>query len=622
MSVKLVDREAGERLYQYITGKLDALPPDLRDRDKLAKALLYIQRTYGLTPQQVKTRLLERKNFATSWNSATSRSLAEIGGKALERLADVLKTFYYKYGVSYPTLRLTDIGISVTGLSDDREMAVSTVLGFRAGEGYVAPKGEYIVDIDTSSFLGEDSLEKIIVRGDGNWVMTKSGEIRKIGDILEPERAFKIEGLEGWMETKDNRLDVEARPEVIEAVRKLLDSYVEPQLIFVKENGKPAMYIGVFDRSSYGRYILRVPDALITKAYVDPNAPDGALAHFSHSINKRRLPEVSENVRFTTKVFPKGSGKVFPLRLATRESNGVLFSVYYAPSDPEQAFFSPPKAPIVTYPVNDDIVANAVTDMAIIAYDIYILPEKDKIYFAGTNYNRKNIIYLVEINTPSKTVDQSILGNVFKIINPINYGTFTQKAIKAVKTLGLQPTIGISGDELSLFGVTTPIKKTENEKARNIREKIEKFKELPEKYTYVSLTGKDLVDILEKFNEQRRSEGHYLGNDILRIIAKQGGVAELEAYRDYGNERKTVWRKEIKFANSPNTPLDLKLYIENLAGSGKFPLITLTPHGFYNTKGLASLLKNAIFDIFFQPNGLPLATRIRAGNVVIYRILE
>jgi hypothetical protein len=616
MSVKLVDKEAGELLYQYITGKLDALPQSLRNQEKLVKALVYIEKTYGLTPQQVKAKLWARKNFATG------RSLTEIGGKALERLVEVLKTFYYKYGVYYPTLRLTDTGISVTGLSDDREIAVSTVLELRAGEGYVAPKGESIVDTNMSSFLSEDSLEKIIVRDDGNWVMTKSGGIRKIGDILEPERAVKIEGLERQMENKENRLDVEARPEVIEAVRKLLDSDEEPRLIFVKENGKPAMYIGVFYRPTHSRFILRVPDTLITKAYVDPNAPDGAIAHFSHSIKKRRLPEASENVRFTTKVFPKGSGMVFPLRLATRDSNGLLYNVYYAPSDPEEAFFRPPKEPIVTYPVNDDIVANAVTDMAMNTYEIYILPEKDKIYFAGTDYNRKNIIYLVEINTHSKTVDQSMLGNVFEIISRVYFGIFTQKAVKAVKTLGLQPTIGISGDELSLFGETAFIKKTEDEKARNIREKIEKFKELPEKYTYVSLSGRDLIDILEKFNELRRREGHYLGNDVLRIIAKQGGVAELEAYSDYGNERKTVWRKEIKFAISPNTPFDLKLYIENLAGSGKFPIIMLTPYRFYNTKGLASLLKNATFDIFFQPNGVPLATRIRVGNVVIYRILE
>lgn len=616
MSVRLVDREAGELLYQYITGKLDALPPSLRNQEKLVKALVYIEKTYGLTPQQVRAKLWARKNFATG------RALAEIRGKALEGLVGVLKTFYYKYGVSYPTLRLTDTGISVTGLSDDREIAVSTVLELRTGEDYVAPKGEVIVDINMSSFLSEDSLGKIIVRDDGNWVMTKSGEIRMIGDILEPERAVKIEGLERQMENKENRLDVEARPEVIEAFRKLLDSDVEPRLIFVKENGKPAMYIGAFDRPSERRYILRVPDALITKAYVDPNAPDGAIAHFSHSIKKKRLPEASENVRFTTKVFPKGSGMAFPLRITARDSNGELYNVYYAPSDPEEAFFNPIKEPLVTYPVSDDVVAKAVADMAMNAFDIYILPEKDRVYFAGTDYKRENISYLVEINTPAKTVDQSMLGNSFSVINRIDFGDFPEKAIKVVKTLGLQPTIGISGDELSLFGETALIHKTEDEKGRNIREKIEKFKELPEKYTYVSLSGRDLIDILEKFNELRRREGHYLGNDALRITVKQGGVAELEAYSDHGDEKNTVWRKEIKVADPQNAPSELKFYIESFAGSGKFPIIILTPKRFYDTKGLASLLKNATFDIFFQPNGVPLATRIRAGNVVIYRILE
>ncbi|MCI4407705.1 MAG: hypothetical protein JHC26_01345 [Thermofilum sp.] len=617
MSVKLVDKEAGERLYQYIAGKLDALPQELRDKEKLLKALVYIQRTYGLTPQQVMEKLKERKSVATKTNTA------EIGGKALERLVDVLKTLNDKYDIHSPTLRLTRSGLSIVGLSNDRQVAVSTELGFRAGEGYVAPPSDLIVYVDMYFFPEEDSPEKIIVRDDGVYVVENNGE-RKLGNIVEPDRALIIDSLERNMENKENRLDIEAKPEVLQTIRRLLASNVEPQLFFVKEGGKPAMYIGVFGKSPDNRFILRVPDSLITKAYVDPNAPDGALAYFSHSIKKKRLPVTSENAMFTTKVYPKDSHTVFPLRIVAKDGDGILYHVYYAPGDPEEAFFKPPGELLVTYPVNNDVVPNIMTDMLVNAYSVYLLPEKDKIYFVGTRYDEGDVIYLVELNTSAKIIDQASLNNVFKLTDAhAGLEGILSKAYKTAKTLGLQPSIDINkGNELSLFGVTGFIEKTEDEKAKTIKEKIEMLKELPEKYPYITLTGRDLIDILEKFNKEEESEDPYVGYDVLRINAKEGGVAELEACRENDNNKKVLWRKEIKISNPQNTPFNLKLYVENLARSGRLPLVERSWKGFYNTKELSSLLKNATIDIFFQPNGLPLFTRTRIGNITIYRSLE
>jgi len=615
MSVKLVDKEAGERLYQYIAGRLDALPQELRDKERLLKALVYVQRTYGLTPQQVMEKLRERKGIATS------RGIPEIRGKALERLAGVLKTFYNKYDVRHPELMLTGSGLSVIGLSSDRRVGVSTVLGFRAGEGYTAPPSVLTAVIDMDYFPEENVPEKIIIRDDGVYAVTNSGDSRKIGNIVESERAPIIDSLERNMESKESRLDIEAKPEVLQAIRKLLASEEEADLVFVKEGGKPAMYIGIFNKPPNNRYVVRVPDSLITKAYVDPNAPDGALTRFSYIITKKGLPETSENVLFTTKVFPRDSNKAFPLRIVTKGDDGVLYHVYYAP-DLEEVVFRPPEEPLVTYPISDDAVPNSIADMVPNVSDIYMLPEKDKIYFAGTDYKRENITNLVEINVPPKTVDQATLDNVFTIIDFDGAPGFLPTAYKIAKTLGLQPSIDISVDELSLFGTITSIGKAKDETAKTIREKIEKFKELPEKYTYITLTGKDLVDILEKFNEHKRSEDYYFGHDRLRINVKPGGVAELEAYRMYDNDKKVLWRKETKVSNPHSEPFDLNLYIENLADTGRLPLVELSPRGFYNIKGLASILKNATIDIFFQPDGKPLATRTRLGNVTIYRSLE
>jgi len=618
MSVRLVDKEAGERLHQYIAGRLDALPQELRDKERLLKALVYIHRTYGLTPQQVMEKLRERKGVTTK------TSIAEISDKALERLISVLKTFNDKYDIPSPTLRLTRSGLSIVGLSDDREIAVSTELGLRASEGYVAPPSDLIVYLDMYFFPEENSTQKITIRDDGVYAVTNSGESRKIGKIVEPDRALKIDSLERDMENKENRLDIEAKPEVFHAIRRLLSSDVEPQIIFVKERGKPAMYIGVINKPRDSGFILRVPDSLITRAYVDPNAPDGALVYFSRSIKKKRLPVTSENVLFTTKVFPRGSNKVFPLRIVTKDADGVLYRVYYEPGDPEEAFYIQPRELLVAYPVGNDAVARTMADMFVNAFSIYLLPEKDKIYFAGKRYNKDDVDYLVEINTPAKTLDPTPLNDVFKLVYAhAGLEGILPTAYKTAKTFGIQPSIDIyKGNELLLFGVTGVIKKTEEEEAKTLREKIKKFKELPEKYPYITLTGRDLIDILEKFNAQEEGENHYVGNDVLRIIAKQGGVAELEAYIENDNNKQVLWRKEFKFSNPHNTPFVLKLYIENLVSSGKLPLVEKSWKGLYNTRELSSLLRNATIDIFFQPHGLPLATRMQIGNVTIYRSLE
>jgi hypothetical protein len=64
MSVKTVDKvdvELGEVLYRYLNGSLDTLPEKLKTREGLARAIVYLQKKYGLSPDKVVASLKARK---------------------------------------------------------------------------------------------------------------------------------------------------------------------------------------------------------------------------------------------------------------------------------------------------------------------------------------------------------------------------------------------------------------------------------------------------------------------------------------------------------------------------------------------------------------------------------
>jgi predicted metal-dependent hydrolase len=61
MSVKFEDKKLGEALYGYISGTVNDLTSELRDRDKLAMAIVYVQKKYDLSPRQIVEALRKRK---------------------------------------------------------------------------------------------------------------------------------------------------------------------------------------------------------------------------------------------------------------------------------------------------------------------------------------------------------------------------------------------------------------------------------------------------------------------------------------------------------------------------------------------------------------------------------
>jgi hypothetical protein len=64
MSVKTVDKvdvELGEALYRYLNGTLDNLPEKLKTREGLARAIAYLHKKYGLSPDKVVETLRVKK---------------------------------------------------------------------------------------------------------------------------------------------------------------------------------------------------------------------------------------------------------------------------------------------------------------------------------------------------------------------------------------------------------------------------------------------------------------------------------------------------------------------------------------------------------------------------------
>jgi superfamily II DNA or RNA helicase len=66
MSIKTLDAELGEALYKYINGSIDTLPEKLKTREGLSRAIVYVQKRYGLSPDKVVELLRARKQQSAS----------------------------------------------------------------------------------------------------------------------------------------------------------------------------------------------------------------------------------------------------------------------------------------------------------------------------------------------------------------------------------------------------------------------------------------------------------------------------------------------------------------------------------------------------------------------------
>ncbi|MCI4409182.1 MAG: DEAD/DEAH box helicase [Thermofilum sp.] len=66
MSVRTLDAELGEALYKYINGSLEVLPDKLKTREGLSRAIVYLQKKYGLLPDKVIEMLRARKKHTIS----------------------------------------------------------------------------------------------------------------------------------------------------------------------------------------------------------------------------------------------------------------------------------------------------------------------------------------------------------------------------------------------------------------------------------------------------------------------------------------------------------------------------------------------------------------------------
>jgi hypothetical protein len=575
---------------------------------------VYIWRVYGLPPQQVVERLRERLSAAASATPA-ARPAPSISGNALKRLSEVLDTIRKRYNVLLPELRLQEYGVRVVGQSGDKDFAFSTFVPLREGEGYTAPRHELPAHIDLFSSPELSELKRIAVRDGRLYAVASSGEEVEVGRVLKQEEVLKIDNLDEKFESPENLVEVSVKPELFQALRKLADLGVE--LFIVKEQGRPAMYISL----EGVRYIVRVPDAVVERAYVDPHVPDGSFAYFSRAITKSRLPDTTEGGTITTRVYPRESKEVFPMRIVTRQRDGLYYYLYYAPDDPEEASFSPPEEPLVRYHVDSEGAAYMLAALDRESEAVYVLPERDRVSFAGSRYG-KDISYLVVVDAPAEAVNQSMLGKVLTL--DVRYprgrfGDFIPVAFKVVEILGAEPLISVGAKEVSLFGACYSYNEVEgsSDEARAVKEKVAQIMELPEKSTHVTMPGAALLGVFQKLNELRKGDSYYGGSEELRVVVKPSGEAEVEVYSvNSRNEKRVVWRETFRAVNPPSAPVELVLDLTSAARSDKIPLVRYD--WVYRVEAPVSLLKKATVNLFVQPDGKTAFMRVQVGNASLY----
>jgi hypothetical protein len=513
---------------------------------------------------------------------------------------------------------LQEYGVRVVGISGDRDFAFSTFVPLRESEGYTAPRHELPAYIDLFRSPELSELTRVAVRDGRLYAVTASGEEVDVGRVLKQEEVLNIDGLDEKFKSPENIVEVSVKPELFQALRKLADFDVE--LFIVKEQGRPAIYIGIENENT--RYIVRVPDAVVERAYVDPHVPDGSLAYFSRAITRSRLPDTTEGGTITTKVYPRESKSVFPMRIKTRQRDGLHYYLYYAPDDPEEASFSPPEEPLVKYHVGGEGAAYMLANLDRESEAVYVLPEGGRISFAGTRYDN-DISYLVVVDTPAEAENQSMLGKVLALSRrhlSERFGDFIPVAFKVMEILGAEPLISIGAKEVSLFGACYSYNEVESssDEARAVKEKVAQIMKLPEKVAHVSMPGATLLDMLQKLNELRKGYSYYGGREELRVVVKPSGEAVVEVYSVHpSNEKRVVWRGAFRAVNPPSAPVELVLDLTDAAHSNKIPLVEYD-WVLYRVNAPVSLLKKATVDLFVQPDGKTAFIRVQVGNASMY----
>jgi hypothetical protein len=617
MSVKLYDSDLGEALYLYLTGKLEKLPSIYRDvmvndKKRLASAILYLQKKYGLSPQQVMEKIRERKSLGVT----------TITGLTLKKLVNVLNTLERNFDAEYPEVNLRGDGIRVVGLSDDRVIAVMSDIP--GGEGYIAPKNEKTVYVRTERLhdvSGEMAdVEKLFIRDNVVYAIV-NGEERIVGEVdQENYHKINIDSLDKKLESSDKHVELHVKPEVFMVLRKLKD--VNPDLYIVKENGKPAIYFVVPDV-----LLFRVPDNAIESVDMDPSIPDYTFVHYSaeHIRNRWVLP--SEKTVLRTKLIPN---ELYPLKISTRLADGIKYSIYYAPSTPEKVINVKPYQPKVMYQIRDDAVPYILADLDAKNGAVFVMPQKDKIVFVGS-YNEKHVDetpYVVEINAPSSfKEEESKMPEALTVDKKVlyTYNDHLPLTFKLTKELGGTPQIGLNMLNLSLWGSTYGLQLTPEEKINLLKDRLAWYHNLnPSNSTIIELSGADLVDMINSLNSLGKSET-YMGSEKLRLNVKTDGEAILEAVTITNDDEKTVWKKKIKATNPPNEELSTEDWLRDLFTFKGFPIFEYNNRGVrYRSRIPVNLLRKARVELLIPKEKIitevkqPVIMRMMIGDATIY----
>jgi hypothetical protein len=622
MSVKQVDRTLGEALYQYINGKLETLPLEIRDKKALASALLYIQETYNMSPQQVVEKLKEKKQ-----NSTVSTEPI-ISGTTLKKLLSVMEYLRRKYYMDSLQLVLRRNGILVAG--SNRDVIITAEIP--KGEGYVAPSNEETVEVYMSWL--EDSSKRLnaekIFQSNGFVYAVMSGRVGRIGDkfIREYEK-IDINKLEREISTSGNHIELHVKPEVFGFLHKLRK--YNPGLYVVKEEGKPALYVELWASGNY----FRVPDQAIEYADVDPYMQDGAYNYFSYENTGGLWPEPSEKTSLRTKT---NRYIPVPLKVSAKQEDGIVYNFYYKPSFSQQSEFNYYRfLPTITYQVDDDAFPYMLASLDESLYDIHVMPSEDKLIFIGTpeEIRARTLPVIVELDATAKFIgNPSELSNLHGIytmdrLPGDKYSVLIPQTFNFVKDVGGKPQIGLNLSHLSLWGLIYGLRSSlytlKDRDEKHLMRMLEWYHSLNQSNsTVIELSGADFVDKLKKFNSLGTSYSEF------RLSVKPDGEAVLEVVGDAGGEEKTIWKKTVRASNPPDKELSYSDKLDFVFNSDVLPFIYTGSKGSkYQSRIPFDLLRKAKIEILipktappsFLSEGHPVILKMRIGNSTMYSSL-
>ena len=623
MSVKLYDPSLGEVLYLYITGKLDKLPSAYRDvmasdKKRLASAILYLQKRYGLSPQEVIEKIRERRSTGST----------SISGSTLKKLLGVLETLERGFDADYPEVDLRGDGIRVVGISSDRVIAVTSEIP--RGEGYTPPLNEksfYVRTERMHDVSGEMAdVERLFIR-DNTVYAVINGEERAVGEV-DPEnyKKINIDSLDKKLETSENHVELHVKPELFNALYKLRKHY--PNVFIVKENEKPSIYFVIPLKGSHN-FIFRVPDHVIETADWDPSIPDYAYAFYSGYNIRNRWASPSGKAVLRTKL---GKNEFYPLKISARLADGLRYNFYYAPSTPEKPVNFRQYQPTAVYHIWEDAVPYILADFDEKSGMVFVLPQKDKIIFVGSHSEKYIDVfpYVVEIDAPSSFKEKgedTKMPEALTVNKEVfaSYDEFFPQTFKLVKELGGTPQIGLNALNLSLWGITYGLQFTPEENIRTLKDRLAWYHSLNSgNSTVIELSGADLVDMLNSLNSLGKSE-EYDGVEKLRLNVKPDGVATLEAVTSINNEEKVVWKKTVQATNPPDRELSAEDWLRDLFNFKEFPVFEYNRRGTrYKSRIPLNLLRKAKVELLIPKEkivaeaGQPVIMKMKIGDATIY----